>query len=378
MVSKCNNCGGRVKFNIEKQLFNCENCNQLIDKAQIENVSSKFERYHCASCGAELNVIEGEMTSDCPYCGAQSIVFSGREEEYEIDYIIPFKVTYNNAINIIRSEFDTYKYTPKKVKDFQIENVRPLYIPYYLYDVTIDTRQVIEGVKHSENQEAVSCRFEYIREIKMDYKEIEIDMVSKLPKDLALGLGPWDMNEREEFNPAYIAGLYASAVDVDEEIGAMEGVRRAKTFINNKIMRTCKGTENKVIEAKYDHEVTGKKAILLPVWFFTSSYKGQKYSVVINGQTGKIISAVPYFKPVFVGMAAGISALAAVIIGAWSALGCGWFLLEPGSGFLVFLGLGAAYVAILAKGNKSYKSYREKVALLNKSEVVELAKESRK
>ena len=35
---------------------------------------------------------------------------------------------------------------------------------------------------------------------------------------------------------------------------------------------------------------------MLPVWFMTFRYLNEAYTILVNGQTGKIIGAVPYFK----------------------------------------------------------------------------------
>ena len=61
--------------------------------------------------------------------------------------------------------------------------------------------------------------------------------------------------------------------------------------------------------------------MLLPVWFMTYQYKGQRYSFAINGQTGKLTCDVPADgKKSFAwgaGVFAGVFAIAALIMLWW-------------------------------------------------------------
>ncbi len=375
MIIKCTNCGGRVKFNIEKQLFVCDNCDRLIENVQIEKNDYRFDRYHCSSCGSELNVNEGETTSVCPYCGAQSIIYDGSCGDYNVDYIIPFKVSYNNAVNIINSEFEHYKFTPKKFKKFTIENVRPLYVPYALFDIHMDTTQVIEVVEYKNKK---SYYHEHTKAIEIDYDEVEIVMSSKLPNQLITELAPWDFSEKKEFNPAYIAGLSALVSDVNDTIIQNNIIGRAQEFIDEKVMASCPSSNGKKrLKAKYDYEITDKKTILLPIWFFSSSYKGQKYSVIVNGQTGHIISAVPYSKPAFWGITMTITALLVfisillIIISASSNKDKSLLV-----SILVPVAIGTLLDYKLFDIDRAiYFEYKQKIKLLNDNDVIDLAKE---
>ncbi len=373
MIIKCTNCGGRVKFNIEKQLCVCDSCNMLMENIQTENTEYTFDKYQCSSCGGKLNVNKGETTSVCPYCGTQSIVFNGSCNDFNIDYIIPFKITYDNAVNLIKNGFKTCKYIPKKLKRLHIENVRPLYVPYALYDIHMDTTQVIEG-HVSENPR--NYFIEYTRGIAIDYDEVEVIMTSRLPKELVAELEPWYFNEKRDFNPAYLAGMYALDANMYEKNTQYSVVEKTKEFINQTVLDSCYNTINKCIKSQYDYEITNKKTILLPIWIFSSSYKGENFSVVVNGQTGHIISVAPNSKSSFWWRAlANITFIEFIIVmlGIVTSKIADTSVYDMMRMFYYFALL--IYCVITPAVQNKYLEYTEKTESLNSINIINLSKE---
>ena len=59
------------------------------------------------------------------------------------------------------------------------------------------------------------------------------------------------------------------------------------------------------------------KYALYPVWLLNTSYKGEKYTFAMNGQTGKFIGNLPVdngkLAALFAGLTVGVSALAFVL-----------------------------------------------------------------
>ena len=68
------------------------------------------------------------------------------------------------------------------------------------------------------------------------------------------------------------------------------------------------------------HKVLQREYALLPVWFLTFRYEDKPYTILVNGQTGKMVGAVPFVKKkaftVF-GILAVLFCTIFAIIGAW-------------------------------------------------------------
>lgn len=297
MIFKCVYCGGRVVFDIRKQLMCCESCERLQDKPQMEETDFLFDRYYCPDCGAQLMTNEEEVTSQCPYCGALSVLYEGKNEEFKPEKILPFAVTRENAVEIIKREFAGYHFTPKGIRNFNIQYVRPIYIPFWITSVNIETQQCIRGEKTVNKQKII---YQYNRGITLDYDNMEINATKDMADRVALRLEPWHFVAERPFSPMYIAGFFAGMDDFNEETVEQMATARAKEFIDKKVMDSCTETrDNKVISCNYHCKINEKHLTLLPVWFFVASHKGKKFTAVVNGQTGKVVSAVPYYQSVF-------------------------------------------------------------------------------
>ncbi len=362
MIFKCAYCGGRVRFDIDKQLMKCESCTRLADHPETAETEFVFDMYRCSSCGSQLNVNEEEVTAKCPYCGAESVVYEGKNAEFKPEYIIPFKVTQNNAVEILKNEFSKYKFTPRGIRNINIECIRPIYVPYWICNIAIGTHQVLQGAKVVMKQKQI---YQYIRAIKLNYDDIDVNASKRFAQRVAVRLEPWYMSGEKKFDPMYISGMYAGIDDIDKEDIEKSAISRAREFIDKKVMESCTDTKNnEVKECRYNQSVEEKHLVLMPVWFFTASYKKKKYAAVINGQTGKVVSAVPFFKSVFIAIMAVISAVS--FLPFKTAIG---FLLENSFGYnggtestrvlSMFVVCFAAVIGFAAEGNKKYREYKK-------------------
>ena len=66
-----------------------------------------------------------------------------------------------------------------------------------------------------------------------------------------------------------------------------------------------------------EHEIKHAEYALFPVWFLTFRYNNEPYTMLVNGQTGKVVGTVPVDKKkaglLFAGIAIPVSALLGVI-----------------------------------------------------------------
>ena len=133
----CDHCGGL--FNPED--FNTTGNDSLIDqKAESLNEiygtdSKEFMDcyvYICSSCGGEIIVNGTEASTQCVYCGSSAVVFSRIAKQKRPRGIIPFKITREEAIEAVREQFNKGFFIPKAIKEFKPNDIRGIYIPYWL------------------------------------------------------------------------------------------------------------------------------------------------------------------------------------------------------------------------------------------------------
>jgi hypothetical protein len=180
------------------------------------------------------------------------------------------------------------------------------------------------------------------------------------------------MKDEKDFNPMYISGLYAGFADVDQKTTKQTAIHRAQEFIDKKVMNSCTDTKNNtVVTANYKNKINEQHLSLLPVWFFTAQHKGKKYSAIVNGQTGKVISAVPFFKTAFWGLTAVVAAICY-----WPAYFIYCFLFsmmqdEGAKAVCLLIGFVILIAGVFAKGCQKYMEYRKTMNVFYSSDMVQ-------
>ena len=322
---QCPNCNGPLTFDPKIQKLKCDNCGSTfttddIDKyfyeqnkeaASLDTNQQKsaaetlqwsqeeaqqLRAYNCPSCGAQLITDSTTAATSCPYCGNPTIVPSQFEGSLKPDYIIPFKLVKDDAINQLK-EF--YKGKPLLPKAFtsknHIQEIKGVYVPFWLYDGIAEAHIRAHATRVSTFQtrdEIVTTtdHFRVERDGTVDFKMVPADASSKMPDDFMDSIEPFDYSELVPFQMSYLPGYLADKYDVSSEDDANRVDFRVKNsalqLINESIMAyaTCiPEKENVQIFPQNVHYA------FLPVWMLSTQYNGKNYLFAMNGQSGKMI-----------------------------------------------------------------------------------------
>ena len=149
MIYRCKNCGGVIEYSVEKDRMICDYCKSEFRVSELSQDSdpessqnnTKSKKYikmqivRCTACGAELAVNGVEASTFCAYCGQASVIQDRVDNVLKPDYIIPFKVTKEEAEGIIRKNLKKGFFVPKGIKNFEAEKIRGIYVPFWLFDI---------------------------------------------------------------------------------------------------------------------------------------------------------------------------------------------------------------------------------------------------
>ena len=331
-----------------------------------KHATMKMQILHCNACGAELAVNDVEVSSFCAYCGQATVVLDRVDEYLRPDYIIPFQVTKEEAEETIRSKISSGFYVPDEIKHFEVEKLRGIYVPFWLYDILYGDEQFWKyTVKRGKS---TVTRYSH-RVADCHYVRLTADASRNLSDASSQRLEPYDMEELQSFQPMYLSGFYADRFDMGQEDTKDIAIYRAKEMFNESVKKTVRPSA-KMVYTSPIHEVTGAEYALLPAWFLTFRQDGMPYTVLVNGQTKKMVGAVPCVK-----WKAWLTfAILAVIL-------CG--LLVPGSAMIVnylllqtryssdswkmvlYIIVGAIMINVWVwrSAIKKYRAFKESVAL---------------
>ncbi len=310
MKVNCPNCMASLVYDVTSGKMECKFCGCFFDLKDVADQEAKEAAkeaahaeapvetmecniYACTSCGAELSVNGVEASTFCAYCGQPTIVFSRVSQELKPKWIIPFKVSREEAVEKIKARFRKGLFIPKEVKNFQVEKVTGIYIPYWLMDTYYYDLQVIKGKVRSGKRSYTKY---FRREADCEFTNLTLDASSNLNDESSQRLEPFDTRELKPFEVAYMSGYYADRFDRSSKDLGKVARQRCRDLFDAQILATVRASNCKIEIRDPKFEVKKETYALLPAWFMTFRYQDKPYTMLVNGQTGKLVGAVPFHK----------------------------------------------------------------------------------
>ena len=102
------------------------------------------------------------------------------------------------------------------------------------------------------------------------------------------------------FDEDYLAGFYSNVSDVTYSDVRTAARERGKEFFAEEAVKDVEAFDKKVIDSRPSIDVdTDMKYAMLPAWFITFDYKGKHHTILVNGDNGKVVCALPWRKALF-------------------------------------------------------------------------------
>ncbi len=301
MAVLCKNCAGKLIFNPASQKLECNTCGSSFRPQDVEDIyASSDSKYYdtrvyiCRHCGAEVITSDTESSTFCVYCGNPAIVFSRVSREYRPDGIVPFKITRQQAINRIREKFIKNPIIPKDLKSkLTPENIRGIYIPYWLVNAEYTETDWIKGeVKKGKSKETKY----YSRAGELTFKNVPVDGSRILSDETSRKLEPFYLEDSTEFDEDYLNGFYSNTSDLNIYDLRKSAAERCHALYAEDVVKSVRGaSEVKILDSIYHIDIHDDPIyMMMPVWFFTFKHEGKPYTILVNGQTGKVVGTMPW------------------------------------------------------------------------------------
>lgn len=337
---KCPNCGGKIEFDSKIQKMKCPYCdsefavealkqrdeilnNQANDEFAWE--STEANEWHdegvsvfvCNSCGGEIVGDENTAATSCPYCG-NPVVMSGRlSGVLKPEFVIPFQLDKKDAINTLKEYVSKKKFAPNTFKsENRLSEIKGIYVPFWLFDSQIDASILYKGTKvrtwsDSKYEYTETSYYDIYRQGTMGFENIPVDGSTKMPDDLMESIEPFDFSKAVDFQTAYLSGYLADKYDVTMEESIGRANDRIKASAEDTLKTTVSGYSSVNVDNSSVQQLSGRaKYALYPVWLLNTTYKGEKLTFAMNGQSGKLVGNLPVSKAklaaLFCGSTAGI------------------------------------------------------------------------
>ena len=320
MATLCRNCGHALVFDPQTQMLCCEACGGSFRPDEVQSESKDYRQnlraesaqevynskeeqlmdcyvYTCSECGGEIIINGTEASTTCIYCGNPNVVFSRIAKQKCPEFVLPFSITKERAVELVKEKLGKGIFVPREIKNFSPDLVRGIYIPYWVVNADFANAVVISGqVKSGKN----SVTRYFGRAGRMNLKNLPIDASQALSDESSSRLEPFDLTRLKPFDDDYLAGFYSNISDVTYGDLRHATLLRATEFFNNEAISSVKASAKKVISSspslKLDNDMV---YAMLPAWFITFKYKGKHNTILVNGDTGKVVCGLPWNKILF-------------------------------------------------------------------------------
>jgi len=343
---QCPSCMGPLHFVGKSGKLECDYCGSIYEVAEIEAMFSQqnsaaaqafqeapeqaaeaaayagdwgedaehMRAYNCPTCGAQIICDDTTAATGCPYCGNPAVIPGQFEGALKPEYIIPFKLSKEDAVAQLKNYYKGKKLLPKAFADNNhIEEIKGIYVPFWLYDGVAEAditfaAQRSRTYERGDNRITETDHFVVRRAGSAEFRLIPADGSSRMPDAHMDAIEPFDYGEIKPFSMSYLPGFYADRYDVS----AQECKTRATSRAENTIAELMRNDVSGYTSVVTTHKMTNVPRLkthyaLMPVWLLNTKWNGENNLFAMNGQTGKMVGNLPISAGKVLAWFAGIS-----------------------------------------------------------------------
>jgi DNA-directed RNA polymerase subunit RPC12/RpoP len=236
------------------------------------------QEIRCSHCGAPVDFKPGEIIATCRYCGFTTVIETGQVFTFEHSILLN-KYDLNQMDEVIKEWMNSGFMKPGDLaRKAKVSEKNLVYLPFWVVSVEAKStyKGIFERIAPVITKEGVLDK-EYnwlvLARKGSDFPTREYDV----PLD---GKIPFDFRKIEGF-----------AKVLNSEIEKDEALELAKQQIETQHRFLLQQDVDKIVDLTT--EVTLKQMVYLhaPIWFIKYSYKGENYSLLIDGSTGMVVKA---------------------------------------------------------------------------------------
>lgn len=335
----CENCGGVMEFDAASQSLKCPNCGT---ESRIKNEKEKIVEHSltlhamqtikasekksqtmiCKGCGAKIEVAATSTATSCPYCGSKYVLADKQEDAIIPDGVLPFQIDRNRVGELFRKWLKGRWMAPGELKHlYQQERLQGVYLPYWTFDAKTDAQYTAQGGRRRTVsrkgpdgkiiQETVVNWYPTSGRIRHFFDDVLIAASKSLKQNLLERVGSFGLNQVASYSPEYFSGYNAEIYTVNLSDAHSDARRYMESNLEEMarqdVLRRYDEVRDVRVRISYLDETY--KHVMLPVYATAYTYKGKKYHVLINGQSGRVEGDYPKSPAKIIAIIVGVLAL---------------------------------------------------------------------
>ncbi len=323
-IFPCPSCGADMQYSAAKGMLCCAHCGNEqpvetpaqwtaeehtdFDEEKNQHKWEGKRQIGCESCGGSWVVDATEAASQCPFCGRAHVVEQAADMR-EPDAVIPFAIDEKEALRRFKEWLKKRRMSPRALREEAASgHWRGVYYPYWTYDantatdytadaghyyyVTETRTRVVNGKTETYTEQVRHTRWERTSgRVTRLFDDILIRAVRLVEK--AAAPEQFDLSALKPYLPQFLSGFLARRYEIDLREGFAQARQMMDAQIHEDIIRDVAADEVRVTGAHTEVYDTSYKHILLPLWSDCYTYRGKRYDVWVNGQTGRVSGKAP-------------------------------------------------------------------------------------
>lgn len=311
----CPKCGGRMAFAPDGQSLICEYCTRNQGLGRVNSSAPVGEKdfitamatlkghvrplqdqaFYCKGCGSEFLLPAELISAACVYCGSPHVVsLEDTKDLLAPTGIIPHAFSQKRAAHYLINWVEANQIKPEK----KVEPPRGLYLPLWMFNLGGAIDYTAEMVQFEEQDSSISFgvtkRPEVVHvndqfPVMMD--DFAIPASRKLSAPLLKLIPTFDMRSIKAYEPGYLVDWPAEIYDIPMAEASLDARSQVFAKIKHDLPYRL-GCINIIHTSSANLGIDSFKLILLPVWMTELSFHGREHLVLINGQSGEVVSDI--------------------------------------------------------------------------------------
>lgn len=237
---------------------------------------SIVKELNCPHCGAPISFEPGEIIATCRYCGYTVVIETGKAFTFEHSMLMN-KYSPTQVEEPIKDWMRSGFLKPADLaKKSRVTEKTLMYLPFWV--ISVEAESVYKGVFERISPPLVKegkivKRYDWLvlarKATQFPTREYDVPLEGKVP---------YDFRKIEDF-----------AKILNSEIDREEAVEIAKQQIVEHHHHLAQQDVDRIIEMKNEIKVDQVVYLHAPIWLIKYEYKGENYSIWLDGATGAVI-----------------------------------------------------------------------------------------
>lgn len=323
----CGECGADMTWDPDVDALACAYCGNRTEVPRAEGTiveralgeAPQAERglglelrvSQCDSCGARVT-FEGAETADlCVYCGSAKVLAQeANRNAIRPESLVPLDVGRDDVEQKFREWIHGLWFRPNALKKARSFEAVGIYVPFWTFDahvhsdwsadagyyyyVTQTYTTMVNGKPVMRTRQVRKVRWRPAWGSRDDRFDDHLLHASKgQPAGLVRALGDFDTRALVPYRPEYLAGWRAEEYSVDLDVGWEQAQDEMVAIQERRCAGDVPGDTHRNLRVRNAINDVRWKHVLLPIWSLQYRFGGKVYTVLIHGQTGKVVGKAP-------------------------------------------------------------------------------------